>query len=228
MLFCALLSADFSVRTVFAAVEVVGGTEGLLWVVDFFEQALQMLVEFALVCTDVGDGRTADDERGVVVVAGCVLDENEGGRDGCRAPFDSPNWGKALWRIVENGGVEQGLEVIVGVLFRDVGRVENFLHRGDRLGGFSAGFVVDDTNNWSLTPNPSPIGEGRIRFLRVSDAVEAVDDAFDGDFLAVYGEILRDFPFHINDGEGSEFLVDFQKFLQIVDDDLPIDDLQTV
>ena len=137
-----------------------------------------MLVEFALVCADVGDGRTADDERGVVGVAGCVLDENEGGRDGCRAPFDSPNWGKTLWRIVENGGVEQGLEVIVAVLFRDVGRVENFLHRSNRLDGFSAGFVVDDANLGSLTPSPSPTGEGRM------DAVEAVDDAFDGDFLS--------------------------------------------
>ena len=175
-----------------------------------------MLVEFALVCADVGDGRAADDERGVVVVAGCVLDENEGGADGCRAPFDSPNWGKALWRVVVNGGVEQGLEVIVGVLFSDVGRVENFLHRGNRLDGFSAGFVVDDAN----------LGVGC--WVLGGDAVEAVDDAFDGDFLAVYGEILRDFPFHINDGEGSEFLVDFQKFLQIVDDDLSIDDLQTV
>ena len=60
------------------------------------------------------------------------------------------------------------------------------------------------------------------------DAVEAVDDAFDGDGLAVNREFVVDGGFHVDDGEGREFLVDFQKSLQVVDDDSPIDDLEAV
>ena len=60
------------------------------------------------------------------------------------------------------------------------------------------------------------------------DAVEAVDDAFDGDGLAVNRELVVDVRFHVDDGEGREFLVDFQKSLQVVDDDFPIDDLEAV
>ena len=104
----------------------------------------------------------------------------------------------------------------------DVGWVEYFFDGVNRFRGLATGFVVDDADLGSLTPSPSPVGEGRF------DAVEAVDDAFDGDGLAVNRKFVANGGFHVDDGEGREFLVDFQKSLQVVDDDSPIDDLEAV
>ena len=50
---------------------------------NFFEQLLEPLFEFVLILADVADGLLAKAKRGVVVVAAGVLDENEGGGDGC-------------------------------------------------------------------------------------------------------------------------------------------------
>lgn len=187
---------NFLVRTVFTAVGVVGGDEGLRRVENFFEQLLEPLFEFVLILADVADRLAADDERRVVCLACGVLDENE-----CR--------GDGGWILGENGGVEQGLEVVVGVLFGDIDGVENLLDGVNVFHGFAAGFVVDDAD-------------------LVVDAVEAVDDAFDVDFLAAHGEWLQDFLFHVDDGERCELAVDVEEPFQIVDDDLPIDELQTV
>ena len=109
----------------------------------------------------------------------------------------------------ENGGVEQSLEIVVAVFLGDVGWVENFFDGVNRFRGLATGFVVDDAD------------------LSV-DAVEAVDDAFDGDGLAVNRKFVADGSFHVDDGEGREFLVDFQELFQVADDDSPIDDLEAV
>lgn len=50
------------------------------------------------------------------------------------------------WIFFENGGVEQGLEVVVAVFLRDVGWVENFFDRVNRFRGLAAGLVVDDAD----------------------------------------------------------------------------------
>ena len=50
---------------------------------NFFEQLLEPLFEFVFILADVADGLFAKAKRGVVVVAAGVLDENEGGGDGC-------------------------------------------------------------------------------------------------------------------------------------------------
>lgn len=50
---------------------------------NFFEQLLEPLFEIVFILADVADGLFSKAKRGVVVVAAGVLDENEGGGDGC-------------------------------------------------------------------------------------------------------------------------------------------------
>ena len=113
----------------------------------------------------------------------------------------------------------------------DVGWVENFFDGVNRFRGLTTGFVVDDADLgsigcWVIGVGCWLLGD-RCWVLGV-DAIEAVDDAFDGDGLTVNCEFVADGGFHVDDGEGREFLVDFQKSLQVVDDDSPIDDLEAV
>lgn len=102
-----------------------------------------------------------DEERGVVVVGGGLLYEEQGGADGVAS-------GVPLLRTADDEGVEYRLEVVVGVFAADVVGVEDFVDVLYRAGGLVAGLVVDDAYAW-------------LAGLLVGEDVEAVDDAADGD-----------------------------------------------
>lgn len=102
-----------------------------------------------------------DAERGVVVVGGGLLYEEQGWADGVVS-------GVPLLRTAHDEGVEYRLQVVVGVFAADVVGVEDFVDVLDRAGGLVAGLVVDYAYAW-------------LACLLVGEDVEAVDDAADGD-----------------------------------------------
>lgn len=104
-----------------------------------------------------------DVERGVVVVGGGLLYEEQRGADGVAS-------GVPLLRTAHDERVEYRLEVVVGVFAADVVGVEDFVDVLDRAGGLVAGLVVDDAYAW-------------LAGLLVGDGVESVDDAADGEVV---------------------------------------------
>lgn len=121
---------------------------------------LEFCEELFFVDGDVANGVFVDEERGVVVVGGGLLYEEQGGADGVASGV--PTLGTA-----DDEGVEYRLEVVVGVFAAYVVGVEDFLDVLDRAGGLVAGLVVDDAYAW-------------LAGLPVGEDVEAVDDAADG------------------------------------------------
>lgn len=122
---------------------------------------LEFCEELLLVDGDVANGVFVDVERGVVVVGGGLLYEEQGWAD--RVASGVPTLGAA-----DDEGVEYRLEVVVGVLAGDVVGVEDFVDVLDRAGGLVAGLVVDDAY-------------AALAGLLVGDGVKSVDDAADGD-----------------------------------------------
>lgn len=122
---------------------------------------LEFCEELFLVDGDVANGVFVDVERGVVVVGGGLLYEEQGWADGVVSGV--PTLGAA-----DDEGVEYRLEVVVGVFGADVVGVEDFVDVLDRAGGLVAGLVVDNAYAW-------------LAGLLVGEDVEAVDDAADGD-----------------------------------------------
>ena len=104
-----------------------------------------------------------DEERGVVVVGGGLLYEEQGWADGVASGV--PTLGTA-----DDEGVEYRLEVVVGVLAGDVLRVEHLLDALYRARRLVARLVVDDAYAW-------------LTGLLVGDGVESVDDAADGEVV---------------------------------------------
>lgn len=104
-----------------------------------------------------------DEERGVVVVGGGLLYEEQGWADGVASGV--PTLGTA-----DDEGVEYRLQEVVGVFAGDVLRVEDFVDVLDRAGGLVAGLVVDHTY-------------ASLACLLVCEDVEAVDDAADGEVV---------------------------------------------
>lgn len=122
---------------------------------------LEFCEELLLVDGDVANGVFVDVERGVVVVGGGLLYEEQCWADGVASGV--PTLGAA-----DDEGVEYRLEVVVGVFAADVVGVEDFVDVLYRAGGLVAGLVVDDAYAWFAG-------------LLVGEDVEAVDDAADGD-----------------------------------------------
>lgn len=121
---------------------------------------LEFCEELLLVDCHVANGVFVDVERGVVVVGGGLLYEEQCGADGVASGV--PTLGAA-----DDEGVEYRLEVVVGVFAADVVGVEDFVDVLDRAGGLVAGLVVDDAYAW-------------LAGLLVGEDVESVDDAADG------------------------------------------------
>lgn len=124
---------------------------------------LEFCEELLLVDGYVANGVFVDVERGVVVVGGGLLYEEQGGADGVVSVV--PTLGAA-----DDEGVEYRLEVVVGVFGADVVGVEDFVDVLDRAGGLVAGLVVDDAYAW-------------LAGLLVGEDVESVDDAADGEVV---------------------------------------------
>lgn len=125
---------------------------------------LEFCEELFLVDRYVANGVFVDVERGVVVVGGGLLYEEQGGADGVVSGV--PTLGAA-----DDEGVEYRLEVVVGVFAADVVGVEDFVDVLDRAGGLVAGLVVDYAYAW-------------LAGLLVGEDVEAVDDAADGEVVS--------------------------------------------
>lgn len=121
---------------------------------------LEFCEELLLVDCHVANGVFVDVERGVVVVGGGLLYEEQCGADGVASGV--PTLGAA-----DDEGVEYRLEVVVGVFAADVVGVEDFVDVLDRAGGLVAGLIVDDAYAW-------------LAGLLVGEDVESVDDAADG------------------------------------------------
>lgn len=124
---------------------------------------LEFCEELFLVDGYVANGVFVDVERGVVVVGGGLLYEEQGGADGV------VGW-VPLRRTADDEGVEYRLQEVVGVFAADVVGVEDFVDVLDRAGGLVAGLVVDDAYAW-------------LAGLLVCDGVESVDNAADGDVV---------------------------------------------
>lgn len=124
---------------------------------------LEFCEELFFVDGDVANGVFVDVERGVVVVGGGLLYEEQGGADGVASGV--PTLGTA-----DDEGVEYRLEVVVGVFAADVVGVEDFVDVLDWAGGLVAGLVVDDAYAW-------------LAGLLVGEDVESIDDAADGEVV---------------------------------------------
>ena len=124
---------------------------------------LEFREELFFVDGDVANGVFVDVERGVVVVGGGLLYEEQGWADGVAS-------GVPTLRTADDEGVEYRLEVVVGVFAGNVLRVEDFVDVLDRAGGLVARLVVDYAYAW-------------LAGLLVGDDVEAVDDAADGEVV---------------------------------------------
>lgn len=122
---------------------------------------LELCEELLLVDGDIANGVFVDVERGVVVVGGGLLYEEQCGADGVASGV--PTLGAA-----DDEGVEYRLEVVVGVFAGDVLRVEHFLDALYRARRLVARLVVD-------------YAYAALAGLLVGEDVEAVDDAADGD-----------------------------------------------
>ena len=136
-----------------AAVEVVGRRESEVFVEDLAYRLDEQLHVFVGNGGDVAHGFAAQAERGVVVVAAGMLDEEQGGGDG------------AMRALGDDVAVEEGLEVIVAVI-GDVGWIEDGSDVGQGLQSVGTCLVVDHADTV-------------LARLRIGDAVEAVDDAAD-------------------------------------------------
>lgn len=124
---------------------------------------LEFCEELFLVDGDVAYRVFVDAERGVVVVGGGLLYEEQRGADGVVSGV--PTLGTA-----DDEGVEYRLEVVVGVFAGNVLRVEHLLDALYRARRLVAGLVVDDAYAW-------------LAGLLVGEDVEAVDDAADGEVV---------------------------------------------
>ena len=124
---------------------------------------LEFCEELLFVDCHVANGVFVDEERGVVVVGGGLLYEEQGWADGVVSGV--PTLGAA-----DDERVEYRLQEVVGVFAADVVGVEDFVDVLDRAGGLVAGLVVDDAY-------------AALAGLLVGEDVEAVDDAADGEVV---------------------------------------------
>ena len=127
-----------------------------------------------------------------------MLDEEQGGRDGLRG------------LLRHDVTVEEGLEVVVAVLL-NVGRVEDGVDIGQRFQAAGARLVVDHADALFASDG-------------VIDHVETVDKST---YLHV-AQHHADRMFEAEDGERRQTTVEFQKLMDVMDDDLTVDDMQAV
>lgn len=116
--------------------------------------------------------------------------------------------------MADDEGVEDGLQIVVGVHAANVGGVEDVGNGCGLFGGRVAGLVVNDADNGVLGV--------------AVDEVEAVDCTYDFDILFSDADGCGDGFLESADGEGSEFAVDVQQLLDVTDDDFAVDDLESV
>ena len=147
---------------------------------------------------DVGDWGLADNQGGVVILRAGVLDEEQARRDGIRPP------------VFNEYSVKESLEVLVtGVA--DVGRVEDGSDIREGLQMTAAGLVVDN-----------------------SDALCAIWESYSVDSICYtadrndHWQWCRDFFLEGEDGEGGEAQINFNELADVFDDDLAVDELETI
>ena len=152
--------------TGFASCPFFCGVERGVNVENLGEEVVEVVHELVFDLGNVGDGGLAEDQGRVVVVGPCVLYEQQAGAhvfftdsvisfknvlarrsSSCGMFFERNN---TVFRLVQKrflfnqAGVEDGLEVVVTVVF-DVGGVENRCDIGQGLQTGAAGFVIDNT-----------------------------------------------------------------------------------
>ena len=147
---------------------------------------------------DVANGFFAEFEYGVVVVGSGMLDEEQGWADG------------ALGFAGHDVAVEEGLEIVVAV-FLDVGGVEDGVDIGQGFQAARASLIVYDSDEVFAS-------------FRIGHHVEAIDETTNLPTAEVVGHGL----FEAEDGEGREATIEFEQLAHVTDDDLAIDDLQTI
>ena len=193
-----LPAAEGGVGTRTAAVAVVGGGEGKIGIEDIVDGILEELDEAIGVDRDIGDGLSADDQRGIVALGSGMLDEKQS---------RTHRLGMFLTNDIT---VEEGLEVIIAVV-GNLGGVEDSIDIGHRTEMAGTGLVVDDTNALLAADG-------------IGDAVETVDITTCNAVAPRYLHALLE----AENGKGRQAAIGLDEQTHIADDDLAVDELQTI
>ena len=112
--------------------------EGGVWIEDLADEVIEVVHELFLDLGDIGNGGLADNQRWVVVVCACVLNEQQAGAHG--------NFTDSVLKVFcYDKGVEDGLKVVVTVVL-DVGGIKDGCDIGKGFQMSVAGFVVNHSN----------------------------------------------------------------------------------
>ena len=152
-----LSATEGSVGTRTAAVVIVGGGEGNIGIEDVVDGLLEEFDKTVGVNGDIGDGLSADDERGVVALGSGMLDEKQS-----RTHGRVYRWQFKLCSLLPNDvTIEEGLEVVIAVV-GNLGGIEDGINIGHRTEMTGPRLVVDDTDALLAADG-------------IGDTVEAVD-----------------------------------------------------
>ena len=190
--------AEGGVGTGTTAVAVVGGHEAEVGREDGVNRLFEEGDKTVAVNGDVGDGLAADDECGVVALGSGMLDDEQQRTHGFRM------------MLADDMAVEEGLKVVVAVVGNLRG-VEDGIDVWHGTEMTSSCLVVDDADtilarDW------------------VGNAVETVDDAANLCLTPRH----RDGMLKAEDGEGRQTAVGLDEQTYVADDDLAVDELETV
>lgn len=194
-----------------AAVQVAGGGKGYGGVEYLLHGFFQQRQERCGACVDIVDAFLSEVEYGV---GRRVLDEEQ------RRTHGQP-CGIVAFRPAHEYGIEYGLQIVVVVAWQ-VLRAEDSLHVGQWRRPVAARLVV----YYSYAVLSLAIGAG------LRDAVKPVYPPTYGSAYRAVGRLDIDGCHHVafqsDDGEWGELLVLCEQQSQIVNDDLAVDELQSV
>jgi hypothetical protein len=190
--------AEGGVGTGTAAVAVVGGHEAEVGREDGVNRLFEEGDETVAVDGDVGDGLAADDECGVIALGSSMLDEEQ-------------QWTHGFcMMLADDMAVEEGLKVVVAVVGNLRG-VEDGIDVWHGTEMTNSCLVVDDADTILACGG-------------VSDAIETVDDAAYLCLIPRHGNGMLE----AEDGEGRQTAVGLDEQTYVADDDLAVDELETV
>ena len=193
-----LPAAEGGVGTRTAAVAVVGGGEGKIGIEDIVDGILEELDETIGVDRDIGDGISADNQRGIVALGSGMLDEKQS-RTHRLSMF-----------LTNDVTIEESLEVIVAVV-GNLGGIEDSVDIGHRTEMTGTSLVVDDANALLAADG-------------IGNAVETVDITTSNAVAPRYLYALLE----AENGKGRQATIGLDEQSHIADNDLAVDELQAV
>ena len=193
-----LPAAEGSVGTRTAAIAVFGGAEGKIGIEDIVDGILEELDETIGVDRDIGDGISADNQRGIVALGSGMLDEKQS-RTHRLSMF-----------LTNDVTIEESLEVIVAVV-GNLGGIEDSVDIGHRTEMTGTSLVVDDANALLAADG-------------IGNAVETVDITTSNAVAPRYLYALLE----AENGKGRQATIGLDEQSHIADNDLAVDELQAV